>query len=396
MQRVDPPVLDGAPRRHERLGRHLAAEDPLALLVGLHAPEDVDLDGLEVEQVDEEVRASLTAHPGRLPATGADVGPGRRRGRRLPCGGRDRSGSGHGPASRRLSRRLPLGDGHRRPPDRGRQRQQRLVGVRARPHLRVRRVSGDACDSFHRWPEDIALVADLGLGAYRFSLEWSRIEPAEGEFSLAALDHYRRMCGHLPRSTASPRWSPSTTSPTPAGCRTRGGWEAPDAPERFARFCERVTAHLGDLIGMGLHPQRAQRRGHHGVAPRDRSRPGSRDRVRRGAVNAGPGRAPTAWPSRPSGPARATSRSDSPCRWPTSRSSRGRGVAASGSRRPSEDVFLRGHRRATTSSACSATPACSSAPTGPWPPNDGRARRPRWATSSGPRPSSTPSAGPGR
>ena len=54
--------------------------------------------------------------------------------------------------------------------------------------------SGDACDSFHRWPEDIDLVAGLGLGAYRFSLEWSRIEPAEGEWSLAALDHYRRMC----------------------------------------------------------------------------------------------------------------------------------------------------------------------------------------------------------
>ncbi len=54
--------------------------------------------------------------------------------------------------------------------------------------------SGDACDSFHRWREDIGLVADMGLGAYRFSLEWSRIEPAEGEFSLAALEHYRRMC----------------------------------------------------------------------------------------------------------------------------------------------------------------------------------------------------------
>ena len=41
--------------------------------------------------------------------------------------------------------------------------------------------SGDACDSYHRWAEDIDLVAGMGLGAYRFSLEWSRIEPAEGE-----------------------------------------------------------------------------------------------------------------------------------------------------------------------------------------------------------------------
>ena len=54
--------------------------------------------------------------------------------------------------------------------------------------------SGDACDSYPRWPEDLDLVSGMGLGAYRFSLEWSRIEPAEGEFSVAALDHYRRMC----------------------------------------------------------------------------------------------------------------------------------------------------------------------------------------------------------
>jgi beta-glucosidase len=88
----------------------------------------------------------------------------------------------------------------------------------------------------------------MGLGAYRFSLEWSRIEPAEGEFSVASLEHYRRVCaachGHgiLPVVTfhhfTTPRW-----------LTARGGWEAPDAPERFARFVERSTAYLGDLIG---------------------------------------------------------------------------------------------------------------------------------------------------
>jgi len=108
--------------------------------------------------------------------------------------------------------------------------------------------SGDACDSFHRWREDIDLVADMGLGAYRFSLEWSRIEPEEGEFSRAALDHYRRMCaachgaGILPVVTfhhfTTPRW-----------LAARGGWESPEAPECFARFVTRATAHLGDLIG---------------------------------------------------------------------------------------------------------------------------------------------------
>ena len=110
-------------------------------------------------------------------------------------------------------------------------------------------VSGDACDHFWRYPDDIALLAELGFGAYRFSLEWSRIEPEEGEFSLAALDHYRRMlaCCHehdlLPILTfhhfTTPRWAV-----------VDGGWEDPRTAERFARFCERATDHLGDLVGM--------------------------------------------------------------------------------------------------------------------------------------------------
>ncbi len=110
--------------------------------------------------------------------------------------------------------------------------------------------SGDACDHFHRYPEDIALLAQLGFNSYRFSLEWARIEPEEGRFSLAALDHYRRMLaachehGVTPCVTfhhfTSPRWFTAD-----------GGWEEKGNADRFLRFCERATRHLGDLIGMG-------------------------------------------------------------------------------------------------------------------------------------------------
>ena len=96
--------------------------------------------------------------------------------------------------------------------------------------------SGDACDHYHRYRQDIALLAELGFTLYRFSLEWSRIEPEEGEFSLAELDHYRRMLttchehGITPMVTfhhfTSPRWLAAS-----------GGWEAQDTPEKFARFC---------------------------------------------------------------------------------------------------------------------------------------------------------------
>jgi beta-glucosidase len=109
--------------------------------------------------------------------------------------------------------------------------------------------SGDACDHFWRYPSDIKMLADLGFGAYRFSLEWSRIEPEEGEFSRNALDHYRRMlaCCHengvLPVLTyhhfTTPRWAAA-----------EGGWSEQRTAERFGRFCEKAAAHLGDLVGI--------------------------------------------------------------------------------------------------------------------------------------------------
>ena len=53
--------------------------------------------------------------------------------------------------------------------------------------------SGDAVDHYRRYREDIALMASLGLKAYRFSLEWARIEPAPGQYSRSAIAHYRDM-----------------------------------------------------------------------------------------------------------------------------------------------------------------------------------------------------------
>jgi beta-glucosidase len=110
-------------------------------------------------------------------------------------------------------------------------------------------VSGDACDHFWRYPADLDLLAELGFGAYRFSLEWSRVEPEEGEWSRAALDHYRRMidaCNErdlVPVVTfhhfTTPRWAAAD-----------GGWANAVTADRFARFCERAVAHLGDVIGI--------------------------------------------------------------------------------------------------------------------------------------------------
>ncbi|MFJ5925017.1 glycoside hydrolase family 1 protein [Kitasatospora sp. NPDC092948] len=106
--------------------------------------------------------------------------------------------------------------------------------------------SGDALDSYHRYAEDMGLLAAAGLNAYRFGFEWARIEPADGHFSLAARDHYRRMVdtahelGLKPVVTLHhftlPRWFAET-----------GGWKRPDAADRFARYIEFVAPALHDV-----------------------------------------------------------------------------------------------------------------------------------------------------
>ena len=107
--------------------------------------------------------------------------------------------------------------------------------------------SGDAIDHYHRYHEDIALLADLDFNSYRFSVEWARVEPEDGRFSIAALDHYRRMCetclahGLKPVVTyhhfTSPRW-----------LIAQGGWQNMDTAAKFARYSGKVTQHLGDLM----------------------------------------------------------------------------------------------------------------------------------------------------
>jgi beta-glucosidase len=108
--------------------------------------------------------------------------------------------------------------------------------------------SGDACDSYHRWHQDVDLVARLGLGAYRFSLEWSRIEPAPGEFSTAALAHYRGVCEACWEREIEPVVTFHHYT-LPRWLADRGGWEWAEAPERFARFVTRAGAYLGEVIG---------------------------------------------------------------------------------------------------------------------------------------------------
>lgn len=106
--------------------------------------------------------------------------------------------------------------------------------------------SGDAVDHYQRFAEDIAIVAGLGLNAYRFSIEWARIEPEPGHFSTAALDHYQhcidacRERGIAPLVTfhhfTQPRWMARA-----------GGFAAADFPARFANYCDRAARALDGI-----------------------------------------------------------------------------------------------------------------------------------------------------
>jgi beta-glucosidase len=111
--------------------------------------------------------------------------------------------------------------------------------------------SGDACNSFELWRSDLDLAKFLGLNAYRFSIEWSRIEPEPGQFSVAMLDHYKaiidgcRERGLVPMVTFS-HWT------VPLWFAARGNWTVKDSSDLFARFCDRAMRHLGDGIGYAV------------------------------------------------------------------------------------------------------------------------------------------------
>jgi beta-glucosidase len=115
------------------------------------------------------------------------------------------------------------------------------------PGSGVAEPSGDACDSWNRWTEDVALVSELGFDNYRFSLEWSRIEPEPGEWSTAALDHYRRICEALLEEGVEPVVTFHHFT-TPTWLAERGGWESSDTADRFARYCEVAGGALNGVM----------------------------------------------------------------------------------------------------------------------------------------------------
>jgi beta-glucosidase len=107
--------------------------------------------------------------------------------------------------------------------------------------------SGAACDSWNRWREDIGLVVGMGLTAYRFSVEWARVEPEEGVWSEEALDRYEAMVDECVARGLDPVLTFNHFT-APHWFAKRGSWLDPEAPALFARYCTQLMERFGDRI----------------------------------------------------------------------------------------------------------------------------------------------------
>lgn len=106
--------------------------------------------------------------------------------------------------------------------------------------------AGRLADHYHRFEEDFDIAKELGHNAHRFSVEWARIEPEEGHFDMAEIEHYRAVLKALRKRKIEPfitLWHFTL----PLWFSESGGFERADAPQKFARYCAFVTKELGDL-----------------------------------------------------------------------------------------------------------------------------------------------------
>jgi beta-glucosidase len=109
-------------------------------------------------------------------------------------------------------------------------------------------VADVACDSYHRWPEDIALLQAMNLNSYRFSISWPRIQPlGTGPANSRGADYYSRLVDALLAAKIRPlvtlyHWD------LPQALEDAGGWPNRDTAARFAEYVERVGRLLGDRV----------------------------------------------------------------------------------------------------------------------------------------------------
>lgn len=104
--------------------------------------------------------------------------------------------------------------------------------------------SGDAVDHYHRYEEDIRMLAEAGLNAYRFSIEWARIEPEQGKFDANEIEHYRKVIACCRKYGVEPIVTLHHFT-SPAWLIRMGGWDNEEVIPLFAAYAKYVTEKLG-------------------------------------------------------------------------------------------------------------------------------------------------------
>lgn len=112
------------------------------------------------------------------------------------------------------------------------------------PHTIFKEPSLNAVDHYNRYEEDIKLLADAGLNAYRFSIEWARIEPEQGAWVEQEVEHYRQVIACCKANGVEPLVTLHHFS-SPKWLIEKGGWENPQTSDWFAAYCERLVKELG-------------------------------------------------------------------------------------------------------------------------------------------------------
>lgn len=105
----------------------------------------------------------------------------------------------------------------------------------------------DAVDHYNRYEEDIKMVAEAGLNAYRFSIEWARIEPEQGVYDENEIEHYRKVLTCCRENGVEPIVTMMHFT-SPKWLIENGGWENEATVEAFKNYCQYVTEQLGDLM----------------------------------------------------------------------------------------------------------------------------------------------------
>ena len=105
----------------------------------------------------------------------------------------------------------------------------------------------EAVDHYNRYREDIDLLARAGLNAYRFSIEWARIEPIQGTFDKKEVEHYKDVLNYCHEKSVTPIVTLHHFS-SPKWLISEGGWESENTVESFGKYCEYIITELGDLI----------------------------------------------------------------------------------------------------------------------------------------------------